>query len=191
MSKYPTLEERLEAAKLRGVPRTAKESKLIGEKHYIGTCKRHGEQLFLTCDNSCPVCCKEARVKRDAANGEFNRARGRYNEIKKRAREKGLDCDLTLADIRQLLEEADVCPVMGVQMLRSEVGRDRDPLTPSIDRFDSSKGYTMDNVQVISDRANRIKSDGTALEHLKVALYMTTDPEMRALLQATIESFVE
>lgn len=191
MSRFPSFEERLEAAKLRGIPRTAKESKAIGEIHYIGTCKRHGEQEFLTCDNSCPVCSKEARDRRHANDGAFNRTRGRFNEIKKRAREKGLECSITLADVREMLEAVDVCPVFGNTLLKYEHGRVRLPDTPSFDRVDSDKGYTKDNVAVISDRANRIKSDGTALEHLKVALYMTTDPEKRALLQATIESFVE
>lgn len=34
----------------------------------------------------------------------------------------------------------------------------------SIDRFDNSKGYTVDNCWWISDRANRLKRDGTLYE---------------------------
>lgn len=36
---------------------SAKEAKLRNDTHYIGLCKLHGEKLFLSCDNTCPVCC--------------------------------------------------------------------------------------------------------------------------------------
>lgn len=189
MSRFPTLEERLEAAKLRGIPRTAKESKAIGEKHYIGTCSKHGEQVFLTCDNSCPACCKEARNRRNTTNVEFNRSREWFNELKKRARDNGIEFDLTLDFVRQLREGATVCPALGTPFSEVEKGMGRTGHNMSMDRMDPTKGYTMDNVYIIGDRANRIKNDGTALEHLKVALYMTTDPDLRASLQATIELF--
>jgi predicted RND superfamily exporter protein len=39
--------------------------------------------------------------------------------------------------------------------------------TPSLDRIDSKKGYTPDNVWVISHRANQIKNDAT-IEELKL-----------------------
>jgi hypothetical protein len=36
-------------------------------------------------------------------------------------------------------------------------------------------GYVHGNVRVISNRANRLKSDGTKEEHLKIAEYMKGD----------------
>lgn len=47
--------------------------------------------------------------------------------------------------------------------------------TPSIDRFDNSRGYTPDNIRVISLRANIIKSDATADEVEAVLNYMRGD----------------
>lgn len=45
------------------------------------------------------------------------------------------------------------CPVLGIPMHR-----------PSIDRKDSSLGYTKDNIRVISHRANVLKNDATIQE---------------------------
>ena len=41
--------------------------------------------------------------------------------------------------------------------------------SPSLDRIDSSKGYTPDNVWVISRRANIIKHDATLEELLLIS----------------------
>jgi hypothetical protein len=38
-------------------------------------------------------------------------------------------------------------------------GSNRSNNSPSIDRFDNSKGYVKGNVWIISDRANRLKSN--------------------------------
>lgn len=43
---------------------------------------------------------------------------------------------------------------------------------PSIDRIDSTKGYTKDNCRIISMRANTIKNDATVDELLKIINYI-------------------
>ena len=48
----------------------------------------------------------------------------------------------------------------------------RHRISPSIDRIDSTKGYTKDNIQIISWRANRIKNDSTPEELMQIATYM-------------------
>ena len=79
-----------------------------------------------------------------------------------RAKSRGLEFDLNLWD----LEVPELCPALGIPL----DGRDLQH-TPSLDRMDSSKGYTKDNVRVISFRANSIKQDATAEELQRVADY--------------------
>jgi|SRR5690554_1529436 len=74
-------------------------------------------------------------------------------KAKERARERNLDFDISEEDI----EIPEVCPVLGIA-LRAGKGKVTDN-SPTLDRSDNSKGYVKGNVQVISWRANRLKSD--------------------------------
>lgn len=56
----------------------------------------------------------------------------------------------------------EYCPLLGTKL---EIGSGQN--SPSIDRIDSSKGYTLDNIWIISRRANTIKNDAT-LEELEL-----------------------
>lgn len=73
------------------------------------------------------------------------------------------------------LEKRDVtfpefCPILGIKLdYLAEVRSDN---SPSFDRIDNTKGYLPGNVIVCSWRANRIKNDGTAEEHSKIASYL-------------------
>lgn len=51
---------------------------------------------------------------------------------------------------------------------------------PSLDRWDSSKGYVPGNVFVISYRANTLKNSATYEEILKVAKYVGRRPRDRS-----------
>jgi hypothetical protein len=84
------------------------------------------------------------------------RAYKMYYAAKARARRKGIKFTIKLADI----QIPDTCPLLGIP-LRLE-GHRRD--SPSLDRLDSSKGYTPKNVWVISQHANTLKGNGTLAE---------------------------
>lgn len=72
---------------------------------------------------------------------------------KARARKKSLQHTITLNDI--LIPET--CPYLGIPIV---VGKTKiHANSPTLDRIDSKKGYTPDNIEVISLRANNIKSD--------------------------------
>ena len=56
------------------------------------------------------------------------------------------------------------CPVLGVELTSNVGGTSGSPNSPSLDRFDPSLGYIVGNVAVISNRANKLKSDATEEE---------------------------
>lgn len=63
------------------------------------------------------------------------------------------------------------CPALGIP-LDWTGGRKGRFNTPSLDRIDNTKGYTPDNVVIVSERANRIKNDATVEElEMIVAFY--------------------
>jgi hypothetical protein len=80
-----------------------------------------------------------------------------------------VEFSLKLSDIEPL---PVTCPVLDLQLNYTVLtGRPEDN-SPSIDRFNNTLGYVHGNVRVISNRANRLKGDGTLEEHLKIAEYM-------------------
>jgi hypothetical protein len=88
------------------------------------------------------------------------------NNIKHRAKKKGLPFNLTLDD----LPVPDRCPILGIPLfMRSGSFHDH---SPSIDRLVAEKGYVRGNVAVVSYRANRIKDYGTLDELRKVVAYL-------------------
>lgn len=82
---------------------------------------------------------------------------------KNRAKSKGLEHSLTLDDLKDLYPLDGKCPVFGFEL---EWGNPNWS-SPSLDRIDSTKGYTYDNCQVISNKANVIKNDAS-LEELEL-----------------------
>ena len=72
---------------------------------------------------------------------------------KSRAKRLGQEFNIQLAD----LQMPECCPILGIPLYRTE-GRATDN-SPSLDRVDNSKGYIKGNVRVISNKANKHKSD--------------------------------
>lgn len=76
-------------------------------------------------------------------------------QVKSRCKRRNIFFDLVPEDV----EIPTHCPVLGIPLDK----RDADH-HPSLDRFDNTKGYTKDNVNVISFRANHLKNDGSMEE---------------------------
>lgn len=89
--------------------------------------------------------------------------------VRQRAKMKGVPFDLTIEDI----VVPEVCPVFGVP-LEYRIGDRgaRNLWAPSLDRHDSSKGYVKGNVYVMSNRANRLKNNGTLQEFQQIVAYL-------------------
>jgi len=107
--------------------------------------------------------CKE----RDRLSKIRNKEKRLFYGARARAAEKHLEFDITPDDIII----PDVCPVLGIPIIK-DASCVRQDGSPTIDRIDSSKGYTKDNICVISNKANTIKSFGTIEDHYKIIDYM-------------------
>jgi hypothetical protein len=62
------------------------------------------------------------------------------------------------------------CPILGIKLDYRGIATKEN--SPSFDRINPKKGYVKGNVVICSWRANRIKNNGTATEHLKIYNYM-------------------
>lgn len=78
-----------------------------------------------------------------------------------RAKFKGLEFTISKEDITI----PEYCPILNIK-LDNSTGNGHRQNGPSIDRIDSSKGYTKENIQIISILANRMKQEAT-VEQLK------------------------
>ncbi len=81
--------------------------------------------------------------------------------IKSRAKIKGLEFNLTLEDFKI----PEKCPILGLTLDKT-FGVGKKDNTPSIDKVDCTKGYTKDNICIVSWKANKMKSNMT-LEEIK------------------------
>lgn len=89
------------------------------------------------------------------------------DRCKQRARRNKVECTITLDDINI----PDVCPVLGFPLKRSRNGKPGFD-SPSVDRINPEKGYTPDNIQVISYKANCMKNNATEDELVRFALWV-------------------
>lgn len=76
-----------------------------------------------------------------------------------RAKRGGLEFGLEW----RLMEVPSVCPLLGVPLEFGGGCKGRTN-SPSLDRIDPTRGYTTDNVWIISHRANVIKNNATLAE---------------------------
>jgi hypothetical protein len=90
-----------------------------------------------------------------------------FQRARDRAKEKNIPFDITAEDI--IIPET--CPVLGIQLQIGEKVACNN--SPSLDRIKPELGYVKGNIQVLSHRANTLKSNATieelekVLEHLK------------------------
>jgi hypothetical protein len=114
---------------------------------------------------------KNPRYEADwvAADRVKNPVRYIFRNAKNRAKALGIEFSITTADIVVPTH----CPVLGIELKysRGERGFGANA-SPSIDRFNNDKGYTPDNICIISNRANLLKRDGTLDEFRKIVAYM-------------------
>lgn len=111
--------------------------------------------------STCKSCsAKKAKTERDRRknNWKHKPSLSMLNNSKQRAKKDNIEHNILLEDI----VIPDYCPVLGIKLETGD--RKSHNNAPSIDRIDNNKGYTKDNICIMSVKANLLKKDGTLEE---------------------------
>lgn len=84
-----------------------------------------------------------------------------WSNLKQSAKQRNIEFNLKPVDI-DTIGIPLTCPILGFPIFFHKNKVEDDSI--SFDRIDSTKGYSVDNLIVISYRANRLKSNATTLE---------------------------
>jgi len=118
--------------------------------------------------------CKKCTVVRIKQLLGDNLERSIWIRAKARAEKKDMEFDLEIKDIVVPTH----CPVLGILFEFNNTHCTKDS-SPSIDRIDNTRGYTKDNIRIISFRANKIKSDHTIGTLRAIVRYMENPHKRR------------
>jgi hypothetical protein len=93
-----------------------------------------------------------------------------------RAKKRAEKSDVEFNILKEDITIPELCPVFGFKF---EVGEGKGPSdkSPSLDRIDPKKGYVKGNIQIISFKANRMKSDCYVEDVEKLLCYMKTSKD--------------
>jgi hypothetical protein len=85
------------------------------------------------------------------------------SNAKIRAKQKGVDFNLTSQYLKKIFPKDNKCPITGFNFEFGYINKEKinKNNSPSLDRIIPSKGYVIGNVMVISDLMNRMKQDST------------------------------
>lgn len=89
-----------------------------------------------------------------------------FQRTKARAKTDNIEFNIEISDI--IIPE--YCPYLKIKLDMVNGAKGRQDNAPSIDRIDSTRGYVKGNIEIISDKANRMKNNATARELLEFAL---------------------
>lgn len=81
----------------------------------------------------------------------------KYIHLVKSAEKRGIEFDLTLTDVKKLLNKS-YCEYSGVKMVKRKFDDEVSDYDLTIDRLDSAKGYVAGNVFAVCHRVNWIKN---------------------------------
>lgn len=127
----------------------------------------------------CDMCFNRLRRERYASDAEFReetkarnvqrnstregKASRIWSDARLRAIKKNLNFNLDKEDV----VIPDTCPYLHIPLVLTHSEKQDD--SPSLDRIDPKRGYVKGNVEVISEKANRIKNDANFQEILLIA----------------------
>jgi len=168
--------------KLLNNPRPAK-----GSLIYCGDCDKYlDESNFhsdVRSDNGLQQYCKESKsrmqAKRHSTLDGF--LKKLWKDLNKNAKHRKIDVSITLKDIIDLYKKQNgLCALTGRVLTHTSEprtkgsNRNKHPDNISVDRIDSSKVYTVENIQLVCSSENTFKQDKTMEEckslHMNVVL---------------------
>jgi hypothetical protein len=80
-----------------------------------------------------------------------------YRRARQRATSSGLEFNLEKSDV--IIPE--FCPILGLRLEVHKGSPGGRPASPALDRKDPTKGYTKENIWVVSHLANMMKSNAS------------------------------
>ncbi len=83
------------------------------------------------------------------------------SQLRSSAKRRGIEFNLTPMDIDEIGIPIS-CPILNIPIYFHKGASKPDSI--SFDRIDSNRGYTKDNIVIISLRANQLKSNGSVEE---------------------------
>lgn len=128
-------------------------------------CRVHGKSLKRSSCLTCNAAYMRAYWRRQR---ELRPAK----ELWSRARKRAAKLQVVFQLPPNSIVIPPLCPALGIPLV---CGGGRKATSPSLDRIEPDKGYTPDNVRVISDRANRLKGKYTLAELQERAKVATPD----------------
>jgi len=154
--------------------RRCRQFKNIFEFYFLNTSAKNGRNT--TNNKRINTCCKKCQSEQYKQSPTESKI---LHACRKRAKDKGLEFTLKLEDI----VIPSHCPMLGIP-LHPTSGQAAHANSPSLDRLDPRKGYTPENTQIISHRANTIKSNATPEELRLIADYTEQELARRANARA-------
>lgn len=114
------------------------------------------------------VCCHDCSHRKVSKTTKIGNIPSRIKcSIRYRSDEKGIPFDVDDEYLWNLyLQQDKKCALTGVNITFGEYARNKKDTTASLDRIDSSKGYTKDNVQWVHKHINKMKLDSTEDEFI-------------------------
>lgn len=126
-----------------------REGYLISETHR--ECTKCGELFEITSKMTLCKKCNSERVKSQTPEWKM------HQRAKQRCRSSKLEFDIEVADI----DIPARCPILDIELNMNSGKSGAYRNSPSLDRIDNNKGYTKDNIWVISQLANAMKGSAT------------------------------
>jgi len=129
-----------------------REGYIVTETHR--ECTKCGELFLKTSKMTLCKKCNCSRVKSMTPEWKM------HQRAKQRCMKSGREFSISVDDI----VIPDRCPILGLEINVNSGRSGAYSNSPSLDRIDNSKGYTPENIQVISQKANAMKHCATNSE---------------------------